>query len=515
MDRDFGITATFPSIRREDVPTRVDWAFKEAHPWYPVPSFLERKEFETVIERIMDPREERTMDPDEALRKQRGFFESGATLDVGFRRRSLERLLAALTEQEPLILAALHEDLGKSGFEAFMTEVGLCRAEIRFALRHLRRWTCVRRVPTPLAQFAAASRVYPEPYGVVLVLSPWNYPVQLSLEPLVGAVAAGNCVVLKPSNQTPATARALARLVEAVFEPDHVRTVLGDRSETAYLLEQKFDYVFFTGSTEVGRQVLGKVAKHLTPVTLELGGKSPAIVDMTARIDLAAKRLVFGKFVNAGQTCVAPDYILVHESVKDALVAALGREIAKAWPGGAENPDLPHIISERHFDRLLGLLDGATVSVGGQGVRDTLRIAPTVLVDVGADHASMAAEIFGPVLPVLPYRDLDEAVRFVRSRPKPLALYVFTERRATRDRFLLEVSFGGGCVNDAIVHLATPHMGFGGVGDSGMGAYHGRTGFDTFTHYKSILDKKSWVDLPIRYAPFTQAKERVLRLFLK
>jgi aldehyde dehydrogenase (NAD+) len=458
---------------------------------------------------------ERHAELDAALSRQRAWFETGATLPEAYRRTALDRLLAALSKHEDRLLEALAQDLGKSRSEAYMTEVGLCRDEVRHALKRLSRWMRPRRVPTPLPQFAAASRVVPEPYGVALILAPWNYPVLLTIEPLASAVAAGNCAVVKPSNQTPATSQVLADLVADAFEPDHVRVVLGDRSANAHLIEQRYDYVFFTGSTEVGRQVMRAVSRHLTPVTLELGGKSPAVVDATAKIDLAARRIVFGKFINAGQTCVAPDYVLVHESRKDALLAALAREIARAYPGGVHDPNLPRIINEYHFDRLLGLMRDARVAVGGGHERKTLRIAPTVLDEVTPDSCAMAAEIFGPVLPVLAFRELDEAVRLIRARPKPLALYLFSEDRATKARFLRDVPFGGGCLNDTIIHLATPHMGFGGVGDSGMGSYHGKDGFDTFTHYKSVVDKKTWLDLPMRYMPHTPRTERILRLFLK
>ena len=455
------------------------------------------------------------MDKVKIVEAQRSFFDTGTTLDVGYRIEALKKLLNALTKHEDMLLSALRQDLGKSGFEAYMTEIGMCRDELRFALRHLPKWSRARSVRTPLAQFAAKSFVMPEPYGVSLIISPWNYPVLLSIDPLIGAIAAGNCAVLKPSNYTPATSAALAKIIGDIFPPEYICVVQGGRDANADLLEQRFDYIFFTGSVEVGKVVMTAAAKSLTPVSLELGGKSPAIIDKTADIALTAKRLAFGKFINAGQTCVAPDYVFVHESIKDALVRELVRAIETFYPKGVEDETLPRIVSKRHFERLMGLMQGEKAIIGGVGDSETLKIAPTVLGNITQDSLVMREEIFGPILPLLSFTELDTVIDAVRARPKPLALYVFTKSKAVQKRVLRELSFGGGCINDTIIHLATPHMGFGGVGESGMGAYHGKYSFDTFSHHKSIVDKKTWIDLPIRYAPFTEKKERMLRAFLK
>ena len=445
------------------------------------------------------------------LSAQRGYFRSGNTLPLPARKQALHALLRQVTLQEGALLAALREDLGKARFEGYMTEVGLVKDELRFHLKHLDRWAGERRVPTPLAQFPGRSRVRPEPYGVALIMAPWNYPVQLSLEPLVGALSAGNCAVLKPSAYAPASSRALAELIAKALPPELAAVVEGGREENEALLEQRFDYIFFTGSVRVGRYVMEKAARHLTPVTLELGGKSPCIVTPSAHLRTAARRIAFGKLLNAGQT---PDYLLVHESVKDRLVPLLREAFEKlAGRDPLSNPDYPRIVSQKHLERLTRLLEGERVLFGGQ--TEGLRIAPALL-DCGDGNAPvMQEEIFGPILPLLTYRSLEQAMDFIRDRPKPLALYLFTRSRAEEQRVLSRVSFGGGCVNDTIVHLATPHMPFGGVGESGMGGYHGRASFDTFSHTKSILKKSCLPDLPVRYPPYTPGKEKLLRLFLR
>lgn len=455
------------------------------------------------------------MTNEELVTAQRAFFNTGATMELKHREEALKSLLAAITGRERELMDALRADLGKSDCEAYMTEIGMCREEIRFLLRHLQKWARPRRAATPLAQFAASSCVVPEPYGVALVISPWNYPVLLSLDPLAGAIAAGNCAVLKPSNYSPAASRVLSEIISGIFPPEFVSVVQGGRAENADLLGQRFDYIFFTGSVEVGRAVMQAAAKHLTPVSLELGGKSPVIVDETADIPLTARRLAFGKFINAGQTCVAPDHVYVHRSRMDELIAGLRRAIAEFYPKGVEDANLPRIVNGKHFDRLLDLMDDAQAVIGGESDRKTLKIAPTVLRGVTEESKAMGQEIFGPVLPLIEYDDVNGAISAIRARPKPLALYLFSADNALQKRILQDVSFGGGCINDTVIHLATPHMGFGGVGESGMGAYHGKLSFDTFTHYKSIVDKKTWIDLPFRYAPYGEGKERLLRLFLK
>lgn len=514
LNHDLGLPEAFSFIRREDIPQMVKWALAEANPWYPVPRIFGKHEITAIIERVMQ-KEVNTMNKTELVNMQRAYFETGATLGLKDRVEALKCLLNAVITNEKKLMDALHNDLGKSGCEAYMTEIGMCRDEIRFLIRHLPGWMRYRRVPSPMAQFASDSFVVPEPYGCALIISPWNYPVLLAIDPLAGALAAGNTVVLKPSNYTPHTSAVLAEILTAAFPPGLVSVVTGGRSENADLLEQKFDYIFFTGSVSVGKVVMAAAAKHLTPVSLELGGKSPVIVDETANIPMAAKRLAFGKYLNAGQTCVSPDYVYVHASKKAQLIEELKRVIPEFYPGGADNACLPRIVNEKHFERLTGLMQGENAVVGGDSRRDTLKIAPTVLTGITRQSPVMGEEIFGPIMPLLEYTDIDAVIREIKAHPKPLALYLFSQNKALQKRVLREVSFGGGCINDTIIHLATSHMGFGGVGESGMGAYHGKHSFDTFTHYKSIVDKKTWIDLPIRYAPITATKEKLLRFFLK
>lgn len=454
------------------------------------------------------------METAELVRAQRDFFETNKTKSIAFRTVALERLGREIRAREHRLLRALRQDLGKSNMEGYMAEIGLALNELQYVAAHMKRWAAKRAVPTPVSQFPSSSFQIAEPYGVVLVMSPWNYPFLLSIEPLIGALAAGNTVVLKPSAYAPNMARELDVLVRTCFPPEYVSVVQGGREANAALLEQRFDYIFFTGSVAVGKLVMEHAAQHLTPVTLELGGKSPCIVDRTANLKLAAKRIVFGKFLNAGQTCVAPDYLLVHREVKNRLLAYM-RQYIRLFYGEdpLKNPDYPRIINEKHFLRLKGLLQNQHVFVGGtdNGVD---RIAPTLLDAVSPDSPVMQEEIFGPILPVLTYATLDEAIRFVKGREKPLALYLFTTDRTTERRVLREVSFGGGCINDTVVHLATPYLGFGGVGKSGMGSYHGRKSFDTFSHYKSILKNSSFLDLPVRYPPTSEWKEHMVHWFL-
>lgn len=450
------------------------------------------------------------------LHTQRAYFQTGDTKDVEFRIRQLKKLYQWITVHEQEIMDALYMDLNKSNFEAYATEIGIVKEEIRYTLKHLRKWAAPKRVPTPITQFPSKSFIYPEPYGIVLIMSPWNYPFQLTIAPLVGAICAGNCAVVKPSAYSPHTTKVIADMLRELFQEKYIAVVEGGRQENQALLNEKFDYIFFTGSVNVGKYVMEKASAHLTPVSLELGGKSPCIVDETADLKLAAKRIVWGKFLNSGQTCVAPDYILVQNSVKDKLVRYMEKYIRKMFgKDPMQNPDYPKMINEKHYDRVLGLIKGENVVTGGCGKRETLQIAPTVLKDVAPDAPVMQEEIFGPVLPVLTYRDISEVERFVADRPKPLALYLFTGSRETADRITENLSFGGGCINDTIIHLATSQMGFGGVGASGMGSYHGKKSFETFSHAKSIVNKSTWMDLPIRYMPYTKGKEKLLRKFLK
>ena len=447
---------------------------------------------------------------------QRAYFAQGETLDVAFRKDALRRLRETILAHEAQINAALEQDLGKSPSESYMCEVGMTLAELSYTLAHLGRWARRHSVLTPLAQFHARSFTVHNPYGVVLIMSPWNYPFMLTMEPLIGALAAGNCALLKPSAYAPATSAVIREIVSACFPQEYVAVVEGGRKENQALLEQRFDYIFFTGGVTVGREVMRKAAEHLTPVSLELGGKSPCIVDATAKLDLAAKRLAFGKLLNCGQTCVAPDYLLIDRRVKDEFIALLKKHITAMAGGNAlANAQVVHMISRKHYDRVMGLIDPAKVVLGGQGDPKTLRIAPTILDNVTADDAVMQEEIFGPVLPVIAYDSLDEAAQFINSREHPLALYLFSEDKRTQERFLKSVPFGGGCINDTIIHLATSRMGFGGVGNSGMGSYHGKKSFETFSHEKSIVDKSTWMDMPVRYMPYSPIKDKLLRMFLR
>jgi aldehyde dehydrogenase (NAD+) len=450
------------------------------------------------------------------LQAQRAYHASGATLPVQYRLDALKKLRSALQEQEAAIADALRTDLGKSATESYMCEIGMVRSEISHMLRHLRRYAREQTVPTPIVQFHARSYRKPTPYGVVLIMSPWNYPLLLTLGPLVDALAAGNTAVIKPSAYAPATANLLKSLLESIFPSKYVAVVLGGREENALLLDEKFDYIFFTGSKNVGQVVLEKAAVHLTPVTLELGGKSPCIVHKSADLKLAARRIVFGKFLNCGQTCVAPDYILCDPQVKDTLISHLKAEISRQYGENFRtNKNYGKIINHRHFLRLLRLIDREKLVWGGGSDEALLKIAPTLLDDIHWDDQVMGEEIFGPILPVLTYEDVDQAIDTINRRDTPLALYVFAKDKTVIRRFTTECAFGGGCVNDCIIHLATDQMSFGGMGESGMGAYHGKTGFDTFTHYKSIVDKKLWIDLPIRYQPYQKHTKNLIKKFLK
>lgn len=452
----------------------------------------------------------------EIIEKQRSYFHSGATLAPIFRVEQLRRLKNTIKSNEEKINAALREDLGKSAFEGYMCEVGLVLEELRYMIKYAYGLSRSRTAPTPLHQFPAKSYIQPEPYGNVLIMSPWNYPFLLTMGPLVDALAAGNTAIIKPSAYSPATSTVIQELIGQCYISEYVAVITGGRAENQALLDEKFDYIFFTGSQAVGKVVMEKAARHLTPVTLELGGKSPCIVDETAKIDLAAKRIVFGKFLNCGQTCVAPDYVWVHDSVKEKLVQAIAREIRNQFgESPLENPDYGKIISRKHFDRICSLIDESKVIFGGKTEESSLKIEPTVLDGVSWEDAVMGQEIFGPVLPILTFTDLKDVVSALQQKDSPLALYMFSRHQPSVDYLTQYVRYGGGCVNDTIIHLATTAMGFGGVGASGMGSYHGKCGFDTFSHMKSIVDKKNWLDLPMRYQPYKKIYEKLLRLFLR
>ncbi|MBQ3022476.1 MAG: aldehyde dehydrogenase [Clostridia bacterium] len=454
---------------------------------------------------------------DEILVKQRGFFASGKTLDIKFRKEMLRKLYNAVKKYESEINSALKSDLGKSDFEGFMCEVGLSLTEISYMIKHVGRFSKRKIVYTPIPQFVSVSFKKPSPYGNVLIMSPWNYPFLLTIEPLADAIAAGNTAIVKPSAYSPETSKVIHKILTEIFPAEFVAVVTGGRAENAELLDKKFDLVFFTGSQNVGKEVLRRCSEHLTPAVLELGGKSPCIVDSSAKIKLAAKRIVFGKYLNCGQTCVAPDYILCQKNVKDTLVKEIISEIKKQYgEKPLSNKDYGKIVNEKHFERLLSLINKDKVVIGGGCDRDTLQIEPTVMDNVTFDDAVMGEEIFGPILPIITYDKFEDVFEILKGREKPLALYIFSQNKKRIDSVLERISFGGGCVNDVVIHLATSEMGFGGVGESGMGSYHGKCGFDAFSHTKSIVDKKTFMDLPMRYQPYNRSiYGKLLKMFLK
>jgi len=451
------------------------------------------------------------------LEKQRKFYKSGATIPVNFRIEQLKKLYSAIKLYENEIADALLADLGKSRYEGFMCEIGMALSEISYMLRHVKRFSKKKAVRTPLAQFPSKSYTKAIPYGNTLIMSPWNYPFLLTIDPLANAIAAGNTAILKPSAYSPETSKIIEKIVSECFADEYVAVVTGGRAENAALLEQKFDFVFFTGSQSVGREVLRHTAEHLTPAVLELGGKSPCIVEANANIKLAAKRIVFGKFLNCGQTCVAPDYILCEKTVKDKFLSEVINEIKKQYGENAlQNEAYGKIINQKHFERLCGLINRDKVAFGGESDADLLKIAPTVMDNVTESDAVMGEEIFGPIMPILTYDDFDTMIDSLKEKQKPLALYLFSSNKKHIKRVTEELSYGGGCINDVIIHLATSNMGFGGVGESGMGAYHGKVGFDAFSHSKSVVHKKTWLDLPMRYQPYRGGlREKLLHFFLK
>lgn len=460
---------------------------------------------------------ERTRSAVEALiASQQRLIASGATRSLKFRMTQLQTLRDAVKKHESAIREALLQDLGKSEFEGYMTEIGYLYDTIGYTLKHLKRWMKPQRVKTPLVHFGSKSAVYREPYGSVLIIGPFNYPFMLMLDPLVGALAAGNCAVLKPSEFTPRVSAVIAELISGHFKPDVVQVVEGGKETTSELIHAPFDMIFFTGSPQIGKVVMKAAADNLVPVVLELGGKSPCIVDADADLDLAAKRIIWGKFVNMGQTCVAPDYILAHRDIKPALIEKLKAQIT-AFYGEAprQSKDLGRIVNERHWDRLHGLLDPEKVIVGGTGDKDERYLAPTLMDRVTWDDRVMQEEIFGPILPILEFDHLDQAIEMINSRPKPLALYLFTENKSSENEVVGRVSFGGGCVNDVLMHLATPYLPFGGVGNSGMGSYHGHYSFEAFSHRKGIMHKSTRIKMDMMYPPYTPKKLQLVKRFLK
>lgn len=447
------------------------------------------------------------------VEKQRKFYLSGATRSHSFRMEALTKLKQALQKNESLLVEAMQTDLNKSESESFLCEIGMVLDELKYHQKHLRAWMKERRIRPSKAQLPGKCFISPEPYGVTLIMAPWNYPVNLCFVPLIGAISAGNTAVLKPSAYARATSSAIAKVITDTFPPEYITVVEGGRQQNTALLEEKFDYIFFTGSPEVGRIVMAAAAKHLTPVTLELGGKSPVIVDETANIRLAAKRIAFGKVVNAGQTCIAPDYLLIHEQVKESFIKEFAKALAEFFPGAKMDP-MCTIITPKHYERLKGLMAGEKILLGGK-YDDTRRlIEPTLLDGITLASPIMQEEIFGPLLPILTFKELEECINVIRSLPRPLAFYLFSENPQTQRLFLEKISFGGGCINDTIMHFPNPRLPFGGVGNSGIGSYHGRHSFDTFTHYRSVFKQSTRFDMALRYMPYTKEKLKLIRKLL-
>jgi aldehyde dehydrogenase (NAD+) len=450
------------------------------------------------------------------LDEHKKFFETGETKSIDFRIRQLRILRQAIKANEELIITAMYQDLHKSRYEAFTTEIGLLYTSIGMITKNLKKWAKPQRVPTPLLFFGGQSYIYREPYGTVLIIGPFNYPMNLVFEPLIGAISGGNCAVIKPAQMTPNVSKIIAKIINENFGKNYIRVIEGDRQATAELINAPFDYLFFTGSVGTGKMVMAAAAKNLVPVTLELGGKSPCIVDETANIDLAAKKLAWAKFSNAGQTCAAPDYVYVHKQVKKQFLDNLRQHIVRFYSANPkENKDFGRIVNVRHTERLAQLIDRDKVVIGGDYDIENRYIAPTVLDRVGWDDAVMADEIFGPILPVLEFESLDTMIGEIKSKPKPLALYLFTESKAVEKKIIDNISYGGGCINDAFIQVGNPYLPFGGVGASGIGAYHGRRSFETFSHTKSILNRKFNLFPDMIYPPSDEKKLSQVRKFLR
>ncbi|MFW6295658.1 MAG: aldehyde dehydrogenase [Halothece sp.] len=447
----------------------------------------------------------------DTIQQQRNFFATGKTREISFRIEQIKKLKEAIKTHQDAILKALNQDLNKPEFEGIF-EIAVLQ-EIDHTLKHLKSWVKPKKAKTPLTQFPASAKIYPEPLGVVLIIGPWNYPFSLMISPLVGAIAAGNCAILKPSEIAPQTSHILADIIQKTFDPNYIAVIEGGVETSQQLLAEKFDSIFFTGGTKVGKIVMEAAAKNLTPVTLELGGKSPCIVDTEINLKETAKRITWGKFLNAGQTCIAPDYLLVDSRIKPNLVAAIQQCITDFYGNNpAESPDYARIINEKQFERLSGLLNDGKILTGGQTNATERYIAPTLIDNVSLDSPIMQEEIFGPLLPILEYTSLEEAIALINSRPKPLALYLFSNNKAKQQQVLNTTSSGGVCINDTIMQVSVPELPFGGVGESGIGSYHGKASFDTFSHYKSVLKKSFWFELNWRYAPYADKLEQLKRL---
>ncbi|MCH2046360.1 MAG: aldehyde dehydrogenase [Saprospiraceae bacterium] len=447
------------------------------------------------------------------IKAQRNYFSTGVTKDIAFRKQQMNKLKKLIEENEDRIVEALHKDLRKHEFEAYATEVGFVLVDLKKAISNVGKWAKPRKVGTPLFQFKAKSYVKPDPYGVTLVIAPWNYPFQLLFAPVVGAMSAGNTVVLKPSELAPHTSKLAAELINNNFDPEYMVVVEGGIPESQALLAERFDYIFFTGGTAVGKIVYQAAAKHLTPVTLELGGKSPCIIDKDTHLKYTAKRIVWGKFVNAGQTCIAPDYILVDRKIKDKVIEKFKHYIKSFYGDDPQQSEyLPRIINERHFDRLKSYLSEGNIISGGRTDRDDLYIEPTLIDGMSLDSPIMQEEIFGPILPIIAYDKLSDAINMINGKSKPLALYMFSKNNKKINRVLEETTAGGACINDTLMHIANPELPFGGVGDSGIGAYHGESSFELFSHLKSVLHRSFLIDDPVRYAPYKLGRGTIKKI---
>ncbi len=456
------------------------------------------------------------MDAGGILVKQRNYFHTGATLDKGFRKKQLSLLRTLILSNRDKIIQALHEDFMKPEVETYTSEYAITVEELEYALKKIDRWARPERVKSSLINFPSSARIIDEPYGLALIISPWNYPFQLCMFPLIGAMAAGNCAILKPSEYAPATSALIAGMINNHFDPGYIHVITGDADTASALLDQQFDFIFFTGSSRVGRLVATSAARNLTPVVLELGGKNPCIVEKDFNLRLAARRIVWGKFFNGGQTCIAPDYIYVHKDVHDALIKELKEQIINFYGNDPKgNPDLARIINQKNFIRLKEQIDPRKVVFGGDCDEQAVFIHPTILDNVTWEDLVMQDEIFGPILPVLTYEDIDEVISILKTREKPLSLYLFTNRSQVQRKVLKETSFGGGAINDTLSHFINPFLPFGGIGMSGYGAYHGKFSFETFSHRKSILKRGSWLDIPLRYPPYTAGKIKMIKAALR
>ncbi len=446
---------------------------------------------------------------------ERAYLKENPMLDYRNRKKALKKLYNNIKLLRLEIEQALKSDLNKSATESYMTEIGLVLDEISYMLKHVKTFSNPQMAGTPISNFPAKSYSLPCAYGIVLIISPWNYPFMLAIEPLVDAIAAGNSVIIKPSELSPNTSVVIEKLINMTFDKGHVAVVQGAVEECTFLLDQDLDYIFYTGSTRVGEIVMKKAAEHFTPVTLEMGGKSPCIVDDTANIRLTAKRIVFGKFLNAGQTCVAPDYLLCHERVKDELIKEISRQIVLQYSvDPIHNDSYPKMINAKQFNVMKRYISSKNIIFGGKYDESSIKIEPT-LVNASLEDEVMRDEIFGPILPVLTFKDINEAIEIVNILNKPLALYLFSNSKQNQSEVMNKCDFGGGCINDTIMHIANHNLAFGGLKQSGIGAYHGKYGFDTFTHYKSIVHKANWLDLPMRYQPFNKFKETLIKFFLR